>query len=622
LVIASASSDARASRTREDYRHFRAASIDLLGRMPTPAELAAFERPGFDADAWLDQHLGGAAYAQRLTRIYMDLLRLEPGVAVQFAPDPTALYRQQIMGPDGKLLHVYFRARQRRARDETDGEFCFTPEETGLHVEARQPPRPGETAIPVSKALLDKYTVVVKPWWLYRDYLQLAPSKRYKAGWDDPDPAYQPVDTLLKEPDGSATVEVRLCREEAQASETGHIYATGRVRPAPGTLPPFGRKRPLPLDTPYARDHKGESIRCQSKLGLESSIDCGCGTGLEHCLPIDSTVLGGGAFMFPNHVPLGLGAPIDDARQQAARWYPFWWSQEATHFFEYLFSGDRDFREVLTAHYSVINGPLAQFYRTIQPSNCCDKEASFGMQSEIEPLFDPKRVPIELFPHDVASWKVIDDRGDRASGLLTMPIFLEKFASGRARGAALYNAFLCKSFVADDVQLEPSTEPNLMVRPGCSTCHAALEPLAAYFARVEAGSLVYLPSPQFPVANDKCKKKADGRLPGGCENFYDPAFSDVHAGTLRGAYGSPQHADGGPALAGKDLTALPDFASCAVQRVAASFFGRPITHDDAALVQSLTEVFVSKGYRMRPLVRALMKSSAYRDANNVRSGGS
>ena len=42
---------ARAARTLDDYRHFRALSIDLLGRAPRRDELAAFERPGFDLDA-------------------------------------------------------------------------------------------------------------------------------------------------------------------------------------------------------------------------------------------------------------------------------------------------------------------------------------------------------------------------------------------------------------------------------------------------------------------------------------------------------------------------------------------------------------------------------------------
>ena len=137
---------------------------------------------------------------------------------------------------------------------------------------------------------------------------------------------------------------------------------------------------------------------------------------------------------------------------------------------------------------------------------------------------------------DTDRWEDVPDRGPHAAGLLTMPVFLAKYASRRARGAAVYTAFLCKSFTADHVDLKPSTEPNLMVREGCSTCHATLEPLAAYFSRVEETSWVFLPQQQFPVENPVCKKNAQGKMPGFCDFFYDAAFSDAKAGKLRGAY--------------------------------------------------------------------------------------
>jgi hypothetical protein len=213
----------------------------------------------------------------------------------------------------------------------------------------------------------------------------------------------------------------------------------------------------------------------------------------------------------------------------------------------------------------------------------------------------------------------VPDRGPRAAGILSMPIFLEKYASGRARGAVLYNAFLCKSFIAEDVELAPSTEPNLMKRPGCSTCHATLEPLAAYFARIEQGSLVYLQDDAFPTKSAICKKNPKGKIPGFCDAFYDPAFADGASGTLRGAYGAPDHADQALVGAGRAITSAPEFASCAVERVAASLLGRPLTHDDADLEADLQRAFVADGYRMKGLVRRILLSSAYAGANNVKS---
>ena len=619
------------ARTLDDYRHFRVASIDLLGRAPTRAELAQFERADFDWNRWVESHLQGPAYVERLTRIYMDALRLEPNVT--FTGGPSQLYRQEITGPDGKPTTVLYRAGQRRVREATDGEFCLSPDETGLVV------RPQATAIgtpkKTPKKALDAYTVSVRPWWLYRDYASPHPTQRYLDGFTHPDAEYRPVDALLKEPDGTPTTSVRICREEAQEPASGHIYATARAKPptapmtvssvaaSPGatTALPGGRVKPAPLDTPYATKHKGEPVACDTREAVSMSVDCGCGHGLDRCMP-NSGPGDAPAFQYPNHMPLGPGLPLDDANQSAFRWYPYWWSREAVHFLDYLFADDRDFREVLTGKETWVNGPLAQFYKTIQRGSCCGPEGAFGMHAETEPLFDPARVPADLAPQDVEKWELVPDRGAHAAGLLTMPMYLEKYASARARGAAIYNDFLCKSFSAGQAELAASDEPDLTKRPGCQTCHATLEPLAAYFARIEPASFVYLPESLFPVKAKSCKKDKAGKLNGSCNALYDAAFYDVDGPTLRGAHGSLPHADSGAAGAGADITRMPEFASCAVQRVASSFLGRPTTSDDAVLLEKLTVDFVQSGYRMRSLVRGVALSDEYRRANNDRGASS
>jgi hypothetical protein len=627
-------------RALDDYRHFRITAIDLAGRMPTRAEVAAFERPDFDFDKWIDQELTGPGYVERMTRIYMDLLRLEPNIT--FSSQPAQLFRQEIQGPDGKPVLVFYRNGQRRAREATDGDFCLSPDETGLIV------RSGAAAVgtpkKVSKPLLDRYTTLVKPWWLYKDYLSVNPSQRLGAGWTDVDPDYKLVDGLLTDSDGHPTTEVRVCREEAQTTQAGHVYASGRTKPPdaknepktpgekrakyrvklvdgkiPETTFAGGRLKPAPFDRPYATKHKGELLACDSRSALELATECGCGIGLERCLPNDGPNQGS-AFFFPSHAPLGPALPLDSAKQQAQRWFPYWWSREAVHFLDDLFASDRDFREILTGHQTFVNGPLAQFYKSIQRGNCCGPEMAFGMIEETEPLFDPKNVPADLAPQDLGKWELVADRGPHAAGVLTLPMFLEKYASARARGAAIYNAFLCKSFVADDkTQLAPSTEPNLMIRPGCSTCHATLEPLAAYFARVEPGTFVFLPQASFPARTTACKKDKNGRMNGPCTSLYDVAFADDTGALLRSAYGSPAHADATPAGAAEEITRTPEFAACAVERVTSSFLGRPTTVDDAPLLRSLEGEFKNSGYRMRALVRALVHSPAYRSANNSRN---
>jgi len=637
-LVAAVALDARsapprvAPRSLDDYRHFRIAAIDLSGRMPTRDEVAAFERSDFDLDRWIDAQLEGPGYAPRMTRIYMDLLRLEPNL--NFSSGPAQLYRLEVQGGDGKPVYVFYRAGQRRTRAETDGTFCLSPEESGFVV--RPNGAPVGTPKKVPKAILDRYTTVVRPWWLYKDYRSINPSLRFQFGEAGdagvssplPDPDFRPVEALLVEPDGATpTVAVRVCNEEARTEATGHIYVSGRARPEGGAAGKGtgkevkGRGKPAPFDRPYALKHAGEPVACDTRTALDFAADCGCGPGLERCIPNDSDRQGGRAFYFPDHAPLGSSAPLDSARQQAQRWFPYWWSREAVHFLDDLFASDRDFREILTGRQTFVNGPLAQFYRSIQRGNCCGPELQFGMAEETEPLFDPRSVPPDLAPQDTGTWERVGDRGPHAAGILTLPMFLEKYASARARGAALYTAFLCKSFAADaKTDLPPSSEPDLTIRPGCSTCHATLEPLASYFARVEPGSFVFLPPSIFPARNPGCRRAdASGKLNGRCNALYDPAFVDASGAALRSSYAAPAHADATPSGAAVEIARSPEFAACAVQRVTSSFLGRPITRDDAPLVDDLTREFVSSGYRMRALVHGIVRSPAYGRSNNVSS---
>ena len=615
---------ATTGRSLEEYRRFRSTAVDLLGRMPTRAELLELEKPDFNMDAWIDKHLDDPTYATRMTRIYMDLLRLEPNLT--FGIVPWQLYRVKLdteIGP----VYVYYRPNERRTREETDGEFCLTSDETGVIVR----PNNADLGTPkkVTKDALEKATVLVKPWWLYHDYTANDPHERYGADWSKPDPEYKVADSLLKEPDGTDTTQVRICKEEAQSNDSGHIYASGRgkatpvpklakgAKLAPGELPPGGRVRPPPVDKPYATEHANEPVACATREAFEMSADCGCGRALERCLPSDGDGQGSGGFFIPKNEPLGPELPLDSVRQATQRWLPYWWSREVVHFLDNLFASDEDFRDILVGKATNVNGPLAQFYRGIQRINCCGPETFFGMLEEKEPLVDPSKVPADLLAHDVSVWKRIPDRGPHAAGILTMPVFLEKYASARARGAVLYNAFLCKTFQSSQVKLEPSTEPNLMVRPGCQNCHLALEPLAAYFTRIEASNFTFLPKAQFPLKNPLCKLGANGKLNASCAALYDPAFVDGNGAQLRSAYGSPAHADAEAIGGGRDIIAMPEFASCAVEKVASSFLGRATDDDDAALLESLTTDFVNSGFRMKSVVKGILRSDAYIHATEL-----
>ena len=593
--------DGTAGRELPDYRYFRALSIDLAGRPPTRDELAAFEKPDFDLDAWIDTHLGNATYAERLRRIYMDALRLEIGPSFQFVPNPLVLRRETVLGADGSPVFVYFRRGQRRVDPATDGDFCLTRDDTGLQFPANAPSIGFPRAVP--QDVLDAKTVVVKPWWLYADYRAAIPSDHESADWQKRFPGFMPVPALLLDADGKTkTMEVRVCREEAQTAETGNVYVSGRAAPKKGEPPPAGRLTQPPGDTAFAKNAKGRAVSCLTGTGFTNSVQCGCGIGLERCVPAAGPQFDPPAFITPTHTPLGVDLPFDATAQAATTWMKMWWSAEAQRFLDRIFTDDRDFRELLTSRATEVNGPLAQFYRFMAGATCCGPAADLGYTMP-ESLVEPGAVPEALVPEDTATWMPIADRGPRASGILTMPIFLTKYGSRRARAHVVYNAFLCKDFVADTVKLAPSDEPDLTKRPGCSTCHQTLEPMAAYFTRIEESSWTYLPATLFPVHHGQ-KQRPNKQL-------YDPAFD-----MLRGAYAAPSHAEAGPAGLAHDIVTAPEFAPCVVQQVAQDFLGRQLAPEDDAWKTQLVKTFVDGGYRMRALVRAIVTSPRYRAGND------
>ena len=605
------------ARTLTEYRYFRALTVDLAGRLPTRAELTEFEKPTFDLEKWIDAQLVTKGYADRIRRTYMDLLRLDIGSTFTFRPNTSVLRRQTIQGPDGKKLYVYYRNGQRRAREATDGVFCMTKAEVGAvfypigTVEG--------TLKNVDLATLNANTVVVKPWWLYKDYKSGAAAKDlYGKTFTPADGSWQLIPELLKDGDGiTDTTEIRVCKEEASTAETGTVYWTGRKAVVAGTLPPYERIAQLPLDDGYATMNKAKSVACDHATAITHTTECGCGVGLERCMPAAGNNTEPQAFMLPGGTMLGIDRPTNVEKAAQSAWDRQWWAQEAVRFLELIAREDRDFREALTGKSTVVNGPLAQFYKHQAPATCCGNGYLFNYNKP-EALFDPSKLPV-LLPHDSATWKVVADRGPNAAGIMTMPVFLTKYGTRRGRAHVLYNVFQCRQFIAGDVKLEPSTEPDLTKRSGCATCHASLEPMSAHFARVLESDWTYLPSSLFPSSNATCKSADPLKMSGQCKSFYDPAFTNGTTSLLRGAYSSAANADSGPVGLAKSITTSPDFARCVVSNMASSFLGRGMNTDDDEMMTRLETAFVGGGYKMRTLIKLLIHENAYKSANNLKS---
>jgi hypothetical protein len=597
------------AKTVADYRYFRALSIDFAGRPPLRDEIAAYEQPGFSVDKWLDQRLTGPEYAERITRIYLDLLRLEIPPQVQFHPAATDLQMTKVMDPSGRMVTLYFRQAQRRANAAIDGQVCFTEDESGLRV-PHSAAAVG-TPKPIAKAVFEARTVLVKPWWLYADYRAKDPQDRASPDWVQRFGGFELMLQLFVEPDKAPMEAVRVCREEAQTADTGRVLVTGRTNDK--GPPPPGRSRRLPPDSRFAIANPGKLVSCTDDIGVQNSAECGCGIGLERCLPT-----GPAGFMMPTETPLGAREPFQKTARPAHMWLRTWWTEEASHFIARIFEDDRDVRELLTSRATTINGPLALFYRTMANATCCGATGDLFGYTTPDPLFDPKAVPPNIVVQDTTTWVTVADRGPHAAGVMTMPIFLLKYGTRRQRAHAVYTAFVCKDFVANNVKLQASQESDLTKRPGCATCHTRLEPLSAYFTRIQEGSWTYLPAQNFPLSLDRCKFANPKQMNGGCNVYYDPAFTTASHTVLRGAYSSAANAEAGPQGLAKEITSSPEFAPCVVKNVAQSLLGRPLSTDDEAWRADMAKTFVDSGYRMRALVRAIVTSPAYRDVNDQR----
>jgi hypothetical protein len=600
--------EAKGGRSLQEYRWFRALSIDLVGRIPTRAEVAAFEAPDFNVDQWIDKQLEGPGYAERLQRIYMDAMRLDLGETFKYIQSSHVLRRfpVDVAMPDGttKKTWVYWRNNQRRATTELDRTFCFGAANTGQTYNRTQIPTPELPTKAVPLATMMERAAKVKPWWLYRDYKAATPTNHYRA-WSLNEPRFRLGETtdrkgaalrandprLLVDFDGTEVDDVWVCKEETQTA----VNAAVKIR------------------------NVTTNVACNTDLGLNFATTCGCGKGLENCTP--------GAFgNDPNSMVVATLAPLgpeanrvlESSRQEQSAWFRRMWHEEARHFIGSIFAEDRDFRDVLTARYDWVNGPLAQFYKGIVNGDCCSDQVGLGATpgafAKPDPLFDPSKIPADLNPTQMDRWVKVEDRGPHAAGVLTLPAFLMKFASRRGRANAVYNTFLCREFIAENLDLQPSEEANLTIRPGCSTCHAKLEPLAAYFTRTKENSLTFLTA---PIDNPICAKKTGGpALDPACNRYYDPSFATADAGKLRGAYASAENAEKGPAGFAQAVTSSPEFATCAARTVLESMLGRKTQTEDQ-MVSELDHVFTDGGFKMRPLVRAIVKSNAYRNANAV-----
>lgn len=331
---------------------------------------------------------------------------------------------------------------------------------------------------------------------------------------------------------------------------------------------------------------------------------CGCGPEGRYCTP---------SSVYELYAPSLARARIEDAL-----------SVEPLRIIQSVVGRDEDFFQVFNTRRSQVDGALAYFYR-YQTGSLWIPGGTSG--ATMLPLDSPAPDALPTSAYDDTDWHDYL-RGPQHAGILSTPVYLARFATRRARISQFRTAFLCRPFTpaaaTNPSPDDPCTrEPNLARRCGCQNCHAAIEPMTAWFGRWSEYSAQYLDPRSYPVFDPYCQQCA---LTGqGCsdrcrrEYVIDTSDADGarFAGTLRGyLYRTPEEAariDEGPAGLVASALASGELQSCTVRTAWANLLNRPMSENEqGTLLPELLARFAESGNNYRALVRAIVTSAPYR----------
>jgi hypothetical protein len=195
--------------------------------------------------------------------------------------------------------------------------------------------------------------------------------------------------------------------------------------------------------------------------------------------------------------------------------------------------------------------------------------------------------------------------GRPAVGVLATNGFYWRYSStqanaNRGRANAVSRIFTCRDYL--DAVIEGNRELNLLdeaavsdalrTDPACVSCHASIDPLAAYFWGFY-NHFNFSPAEQ---SHYHAERELDWR---------------VYTGVGPGYYGAP----GGTLTdLGQHLAADPAYVECAVERTLEQLLARPVRLADTEALTAHREVFLSEGLRLRALVESVVRDPAYAPA--------
>ncbi len=162
-----------------------------------------------------------------------------------------------------------------------------------------------------------------------------------------------------------------------------------------------------------------------------------------------------------------------------------------------------------------------------------------------------------------------------SGGILTTFGYMRRYEKNRTRANQLYERLFCRKFTSELPRVFPQDPGNLRETPGCSGCHATLDPLADFFNVWGEGGEFYA----------------------GRGNAVATSFNG-----RSGMYVS-------------DLAAMIQtdsaFATCQVQHAWEWLMGRKFYHSEAELRAAFTNYFVGTNYSFKELVYAIATHPAF-----------
>jgi hypothetical protein len=319
-----------------------------------------------------------------------------------------------------------------------------------------------------------------------------------------------------------------------------------------------------------------------SIAGSSGNPRCGCGPNLDWC----------------QSLPDLTEAYID-----------YYFAIQLLRFSDEILAGERPYTDFIAGRTIEINGPISHFLR----------HQTWASLGTIIALPDNEMEVPEIPFDELETWETVQRVG-RHSGVVTMPAYLLRFATNRARAARFYEAFLCQSFEPPPGGLPAASdpcnnEPNLTKRCGCDHCHKTLEPAAAHWGRYAESGFAPLLEEMFPTNQPAC---INNRQSGICRFLYvNEAIvpeEEPYLGMLRPyLYADAEtraNIEQGPTALAADAIASGAFAECTVKKMWRLMMAHDPGPRDAETIAALTAQF-EQDFDLKTLLKTIVKRPEY-----------